>query len=413
MAEVLPFKAIRPAEDKVTDVISYSFENYTSAELSAILAKNPYSFLQIIMAGATPNSPKLPAKDRFDRIKTTYKTFREQHYYQQEQTPCYYVYRKKNSQGVFTGIIAKTSTLDYKNTIIKKHEEIISSRKKNFAKYLKQVGFNAEPVLLTYPDNKDIESLVTKITSTSTTYDFMTENHEQHQLWTVDNLQIIEQLVIAFAKIPSLYIADGHHRCASSHELAQIMRQKTKGTNMQTTHDYFMSYLLPESQVKIHEFNRLITDLNNYTPSEILSEISKYYYIKKFEGEKQMLLHTNTEFSMYLEDTFYHLSLKKEAYTFNNVLSALAPQILNDTILEPILGITDVRKDPRIHFFYAKEALSTIKNHVDSGSYRIGFGMQPVSITALKNVADAALKMPPKSTYVVPKLPSGFLLYEF
>ncbi len=229
----------------------------------------------------------------------------------------------------------------------------------------------------------------------------------------LNDQKIVAALENAFSTIPELYIADGHHRCASSSELAYIMQSREANSPKNESYNYFMSFLLSESQLKIQEFNRLLVDLNGHSVAQLLDQIAQNYHIERFASQDQLILSSDTQFSMYLDNAFYRLTLKQESYTFTDALSHLAPQLLNTTILQPILGITDVRKDPRIQYHYAKDPLSEIKKLVDSTTYSIGFGMQAVSVSALKEIADAGLKMPPKSTYVIPKLPSGLLLYEF
>jgi len=412
MAIVAPFRAVRPTADKVAKVSTLPYEKYSTEELDAIRAQNPYSFLHIITAKNKIFLKKNTRKARYQSIRKCYQDFKRKDILFKDPEPYYYLYEIQNKTGTFCGLIAATNTADYEQNHIKKHEQTITAREKLFANYLKNVRFNAAPVLLTYPDHAGISALTKKYKKTVPEYAFSSTPEEHHQLWVITNSTDIAILQHAFASIPSLYIADGHHRCASSAVLSQILKKennKNKYASSDPAYTYFMSYLIPESQLKIREFNRLIKGLYGLTPARFLKALKPHYEIMALDNHNLK----QHEFSMYLDGSYYQLRLKQENYRFADAKSTLDTEILYRTILEPILGISDPRTDDRISYFHDNNAISLLKNKVDRGAYDVGFGMLPITTETLKIMADANLKMPPKSTYILPKLRSGLIVYEF
>ncbi|AXT20541.1 DUF1015 family protein [Flavobacteriaceae bacterium AU392] len=405
MAKVIPFKAIRPTRDKVSLVASRSYQSYTQAEREARLDYNPYSFLHIVNPGYKYDR-EVSGKDRYNLVRNRYLEFKEDEIFVQDETSCYYVYKIVNRDGyILSGIIAAASAEDYENNIIKKHEDTIEYREHIFKDYLKTVGFNAEPVLLTHPDNNTISSIISDTQKHRAEFEFTTTYRDTHYLWLIDDIDIINKLEKEFKSIETLYIADGHHRSASSHLLF-------KEDNTKESSKYFMSYLISESDLRIYEFNRIVKDLNNLSKEEFLIQLDTMYRIEN-RGAELYKPSKKHHFSMYLDGEFYSLYLRHSEYEFNSSLDALDTQILYKTILDPILGITDLRNDTRIEYSHGKNDLVSIKTKVDSGEFTVGFGLLPITIDELKQIADDELTMPPKSTYIEPKLRSGITIYEF
>ncbi|GAA4811675.1 DUF1015 domain-containing protein [Litoribaculum gwangyangense] len=412
MAKVIPFKAVRPTRDKVSLVASRSYQSYTQAELEARLEYNPFSFLHIVNPGYKYDK-QIIGKERYNLVKNRYLEFKEDGIFIQDETPSYYIYKIVNRDGnTFSGILAAASSEDYKNDIIKKHEDTIEFRENIFKDYLKIVGFNAEPVLLTYPDNTEITSIISKVQKQRAEFEFTTHFRDTHYLWIVDDNEYVTNIQKAFETMKTIYIADGHHRSASSYLLTEELNSENKNHQGNEAYNYFMTYLIPESDLKIHEFNRLVKDLNGLTKESFLIELDAMFRIEN--RGKELYIPTNKHhFSMYLDGEFYSLYLRKNNYKINNSLDALDTQILFKTILEPILGITDLRNDTRIDYSHGKNDLVTIKSKVDSGEFTVGFGLIPITIQELKAIANEGLTMPPKSTFIEPKLRSGITIYEF
>jgi len=281
-----------------------------------------------------------------------------------------------------------------------------------FASYLETVGFNAEPVLMTYPDNDIIAEIISKAMEKTPTAEFTTTDKVSHLLWKISSKETITDLQSAFKEVEALYIADGHHRSASSCLLAQNFKKKNSEHQGTEPYNYFMSYLIPESEIKIYEFNRMVKDLNGYTKEEFLMQLDAYFRIED-KGNEPYKPTKKHHFSMYLDGGFYSLFLRKKVYKFSDSLSTLDTQILFKTILDPILGILDLRNDKRIQYGYGKHNIIKMKDEIDSGNFAVGFSMVPITIDEIKNIADEGRVMPPKSTYIEPKLRSGLTIYEF
>jgi len=405
MPIVKPFKATRATPDKAAHLISRSYQDYSVEELEMQLKYNPFSFLQILNPGYK-FSHEITGEERFNLVRNRFLEFKEEGYLMQEEQPAFYIYENTDPHHSYTGIIAGTSVVDYADNKIKKHEDTLSHREILFKDYLKIVGFNAEPVLLTYKDDEEINDLIAQIKSTTPVYDFATTDSNRHRIWAVTDVEICTTIEQGFAAKSELYIADGHHRSASSHLLSEEMGSQHESYN------YFMSFLIAESQLNIYEFNRMVTDLNGLSKETFLIQLDQHFRIKNHDLEiyKPSKKH---HFCMYLDGEFYSLYLRKDIHKIETALDDLDTQMLYDLILKPILGIEDLRNDNRIEYSYGKSDLLVMKNKIDKGEFAVGFGLFPATVDQMKSIADAGLKMPPKSTYIRPKLPSGFIIYEF
>ena len=410
MAIIKPFKAIRPVKDKVAFVASKSYEEYSKEELQSILKYNPFSFLHIINPGFKFDK-NITGKERFKLVHNRYLEFLEDAIFEKEDTPCFYLYEIINGDFKSIGLFCGTSVNDYRNNNIKKHENTIEKREVLFADYLKTVGFNAEPVLITYKDNEEVAVILKNEVKKESIYHFTTTDKIQHQLWKISDQKTIIALQNVFAKIDALYIADGHHRSASSSLLAKELSKEHPKNTRDESYNYFMSYLIPESQVIISEFNRMIKDLNGLSKEEFLIQLDTFYRIEKRDDEiyKPTKKH---HFSMYLDGAFYSLYLRKKVYQFTDSLRELDTKILYKTILKPVLEVSDLRNDERISYGYGKHNLIQMKDAIDKGDFAVGFGLIPITLDEIKAIADAGLVMPPKSTYIEPKLRSGLAIYE-
>ena len=412
MVKIIPFKAVKPTRAIVGLVASRPYQSYTLDERESRMAYNPYSFLHIINPGYK-YAQEVTGEERYKLVKNRYLEFKEDGVFVQDEKPSFYVYKIVNRHGqVFNGIIAATSAEDYEKNRIKKHEETIAKREETFKNYLQTVGFNAEPVLLTYPDNPTIAQIIKETQKGYAEFEFTMTYRDTHYLWKIDAIETIKTIQKEFSKMDTVYIADGHHRSASSYLLYKDEKAKNPNHNGRESYNFFMSYLIPESDLVIQEFNRLIKDLNGLTKEEFLIKLDTSYRI-----ENRGLIPYNPSkphhFSMYLDGEFYSLYLRKTNYNFKTALDRLDAQLLYKTILQPILGIEDLRKDNRISYVNGKHEMITIKSSVDSGEYKVGFGMCPSNVEQMKQIADQGLRMPPKSTYILPKLRSAITIYEY
>ena len=408
MSKIIPFKAVRPTQDKVALVTCRNYDDYSSAELAAWLSFNPYSFLHVINP-AYMHSQKITLDKRFKGVAHKYQDFKDEGIFMEEEKAVLFLYEIKNKVQSFTGFVAGTSIEDYKNNVIKKHEDTLQYRVEYFKDYLHQTGFNTEPVLITYSDNETLNSWIIEKKKNQPIYNYSTTNKEKHQVWKIETAAEIEWLQNQFEQIPELYIADGHHRSASA-ELLYDEDIHLGNDNL----NYFMSFLIAESNVKIYEYNRIIRDLNCFTKDDFLKKLAENFIIKDKEQELWKP-QSKFEFGMYLDGHFYALFYKQDNKQDNkqpSILENLDAQILYDKVLLPLLGIVDLRNDERIEYIPGKQSVSTIKELVDEGEFEVGFMLFPSDISEIKALADNNLIMPPKSTYIEPKFRSGLMVYE-
>ncbi|WP_296384009.1 DUF1015 domain-containing protein [Winogradskyella sp.] len=412
MAKIIPFKAVKPTRAIVGLVAARPYQSYTVDERESRMDYNPFSFLHIVNPGYKYDQI-ITGEERYKLVKNRYSEFKEDGVFLTDETPSLYVYKIVNRHGQeFNGIIAATSAEDYENDIIKKHEDTIVKREQTFKSYVQTVGFNAEPVLLTYPDNDIISNIIKEAQKEHAEFEFTMTYRDTHYLWKIDNDNTIATIQNEFKQMKTIYIADGHHRSASSYLLYKDEKEKNPNHNGNESYNFFMSYLIPESDLVIHEFSRLIKDLNGLTKEDFLIKLDAAFRIKN-RGLIPYHPSKPHHFSMYLDGDFYSLYLRKTDYEFNTALDKLDAQLLYKTILQPILGIDDLRHDSRIEYVNGRHEMVTIKTSVDSGDFVVGFGMCPSNVKQMKQIADEGLKMPPKSTYILPKLRSGITIYEY
>jgi uncharacterized protein (DUF1015 family) len=404
LAKIIPFKAVRPSRDKVSLVTSRSYDEYSPGELASQLDFNPFSFLHILNP-AYVNQQKAGLEKRFKLVAQKYKDFKEEHIFLKEEQPVLFLYEIETKDQTFTGIVAGTTLDDYRNNIIKKHEDTLQYRVELFKDYLHQTGFNTEPVLITYPEDEALSQWILDKKQADSLYEFSTTKREKHQIWRIDKPEEISWLQEKFETIGNLYIADGHHRSAS----AELLYQEDKNSGNDNL-NYFMSFLIAENNVKIYEYNRIIRDLNNHSKEDFLTLLTHNFWIKNKEQELWKPT-KKFEFGMYLDGEFYCLTLKNQS-DFTSVLEQLDAQILYNQVLHPILGIEDLRTDERIDYIPGKQSITTIKEVIDEGEFEVGFMIFPTAISEIKELADNNLIMPPKSTYIDPKFRSGLVIYE-
>ncbi len=406
MAKILPFRAVRPTRDKVGLVATRAYQFYDQVGRDHRMAQNPFSFLHIINPGYKFQK-EITGKQRFELVRNRYQEFKDDGVFVKEEQPAFYVYRiVDREKNTFCGIVASASVEDYENDVIKKHEDTLEDRETLFTEYLDTVGFNAEAVLLTYKNSDEIKSILNNVMSNRAEYEFTTTYRDTHHLWPVTDKATIEKLQHAFASMDSLYIADGHHRSSSS---ALLSKNHTK--NQETYHS-FMSFLIPESDLLIYEFNRLIKDLNGLSKEAFLIALDSKFRIEN-RGTTPYKPSKKHHFNMYLDGEYYSLYLRHSLRSFDTPLDRLDTHILYETVLKPILGIIDLRNDDRIVYVDGRRDITSLTDRIDNKEYAVSFGMLPVTINELKEIADAGLKMPPKSTYIEPKLRSGVTIYEF
>jgi uncharacterized protein (DUF1015 family) len=413
MATVLPFKALRPTTDKVHLVASRSVDGYNSPELRDKLAANPYSFLHVINPDFEDGIKTKPgSKERLQKVKKQFKNFINQSVFLRDSTACYYLYRQIKEGNEYIGIIGCTSIDDYMNGVIKIHEQTITQREEKLKDYLEVCEFNAEPVLFCYPNDTEIDTVCADVMTYRADYDFTTTDKVRHTLWVINKTKSIKTISDRFSKIPSIYIADGHHRSASSSLLGKLRREKDKNFNGSEAYNFYLGVFFPESQLKIYDYNRVVKDLNGLTVKQLLDKLKINFDIS-ISDELVVKPAQQHQITMYVDGKWYVLSAKKNTYNSSDAVGSLDAQILTKYILDPIFNISDLKTDKRIGFMSGIKGAEALRKHVEDGKSAIAFGLYPVTMQHLKWIADTNNIMPPKSTWVEPKMRSGLVIYSF
>ena len=411
MAHIIPFRAIRPHRNKVSLVGSRSYINYSKKDFKDKLSANPYTFLHVITPTyGLKDHGDLSMQERYKEVRSRFEQFKDNGVFLRDDQPNFYVYQQIKHDGQsFTGVIAGVSIENFNEGHVKKHENTLTKREAVFANYLRETKINAEPVLLTYKHQDAVDEILTRYSQTRPEYEFSTTDKTVHNLWLISEEKDILKMIEAFSKVPDMYIADGHHRCASSARLSKDLNAYYGG-DFGSAYDFFMAYLISDHQLNILPFNRCVTGLNNLTESELLEKISQSYTIEKLENkckpEKKHHIH------MYLGSSWFKLILNEDLINPKDTISQLDSHQLSETILGPILGIEDIKTDSRMHFYAGDKGLKGMEKMVKKGKADIAFALYPVEVEQLIEISDQDLIMPPKSTWIEPKLRSGLTIYS-
>lgn len=413
MATVLPFKAFRPTNDKVHLVASRSVDGYQPAELKDKLSGNPYTFLHVINPDYEDGVKTRPgSRERLSKVKRRFKSFIKEKVFKRDENPAFYIYRQIKEDNEYLGIIACTSIDDYLNGVIKVHEQTITQREEKLKEYLEVCEFNAEPVLFCYPNDKVLDDLTAEVAQSAADYDFTTTDKVRHTLWVVKDSKRVQIITERFANIPAVYIADGHHRSASSALLGNIRRKNKKDFTGKEAFNYYLGVFFGETHLRIYDYNRLVKDLNNLTAPEILSKLKEKFELKEI-NETLYKPARKHEISMYMANKWYSLQAKEGTYNSKDPVGSLDASILTEHILAPLFEIHDLKIDKRVGFMPGVKGPAALKRAVDEGKAEIAFGLYPVTMEHLKWIADTNNIMPPKSTWVEPKMRSGLVIYSF
>lgn len=402
MISLRPFRAWRPVPDKAPFVGSRSYVSYTPEQLATKLHKDPYSFLHVIHPQEEIASAGLTREQRFQLTRNAFRRFCDQGIIVRDQKPSIYIYEQHAHGNISRGIITGVSVHDYLSGAIKVHEQTLTAREQLFTDYLEATGINAEPVLLTTPPGNNWPDLLEGTISTDPIYDFITNDGIQHRLWATDDLILREKLQLNFSKIPSLYIADGHHRMASSARLAQ---QHNAGDV--DPESWCLAYIVPHSQLYIYNFDRAVTSLGDLSTAEFLDRLAQVGQLTSIKTGRT----APGTISIRTGQGWHCLKLPP-AKEHIDPASRLDAARLSELVLGPMLGITDLRTDPRISFIPGTEGVEHLETLVYSGKAAAAFHLHPISFSELRAVADTGGTMPPKSTYIEPKLRSGITVYS-
>lgn len=410
MAHFVPFKGILPNKNLVEKVVSRPFDNYSKTELHELLADNPVSFLNVILPAILNDEDKIPYTQKLKLGKNKFDELVEKNVFVQDEKPCYYVYRQTQGENQFTGIIGAISIDDCVTKIVKPHEQTLEHKEAKLKEYLKIIDINAEPVVISYKADYEILDITDEIVKTKPYFQFDFPNFGTHEIWKIEDEKLIENITKEFDSLDELYIADGHHRTASSVLLGEEMRKNNPNYTGSEPYNHFMVLMFPHHQIRLREFNRLVKEIH-LSKVELLEKLSKDFEIihtNEFPNTKEDLF----SFGMYLDKTWYHLIAKEGVVEKLPEDHQIPPQVLTDLILSPILDIHDLRKDKRISFIGGKTNSELLESKINSGEFQIAFTVNKISIPTFKKFADFGWFMPPKSTYFEPKLLSGLVVYE-
>lgn len=410
MAIVKPFRGYRPAAH-AKQISCPPYDVINSQEAREMAAGNALSFLHVEKPEIDlPESVNLYDAQVYDKGKENLEKFIAQGILKQDDKPCFYIYAQTMSGRTQYGLVAAVSAEEYDKGIIRRHELTRKDKEEDRTRHVDTLSATTGPVFLTYPDNAQMDKIVAGICAGHPTYAFTTPDGIGHVLWVVSDKKVIEEIIRIFARLPILYIADGHHRSASAANVARKRKAANRNHTGTESYNFFEAVIFPSSQLYIMDYNRLVKDLKGFSQSDFIKKVGEKFYVLPTGKAKPSVRH---EFGMYLGGQWY--TLKAKAGTFNelNPVDALDVSILQKNLLGPILGIGDPRTDKRISFVGGIRGLNELKRRVDSGAYRVAFSMYPTSIGELMKVADARLIMPPKSTWFEPKLRSGLVVYKY
>lgn len=412
MAIIRPFKAYRPIKEYVKDIAALPYDVMSSKEARGMVKNNKYSFLHVDRAEVNlDESVGEYDKVVYDTAKKVLENMIEEGLYIQEKAPAIYIYQQIMDGRGQKGIVCCTSVDDYINNIIKKHERTRLLKEIDRVNHVDICNANTGPIFLTYRNNNEISSIVEEWTKKEPVYDFISEDGNGHRVWIIDDNIVIEKLVKLFKSIKYLYIADGHHRSASAVKVALKRRKQLGKYTGNEEFNYFLSIIYPDTELKVFDYNRTVKDLNGLSEEEFFSKVEESFYLSKSESNKPVSPKNKHEFGMYMNKQWFILRAKDGSFDESNPIDSLDVSILQNNLLNPILGISDPTKSERIEFIGGIRGLKELENRADT-DMKVSFSMYATTIDDIMNVADSGKTMPPKSTWFEPKPRSGIFIHK-
>ncbi len=409
MAVVRPFRAVRPTPELVDKVAALPYDVMNSQEAREYVKGNPYSFMRIDRAEINlPEDTDMYSQLVYETAASRLNDMKKQGVYQKDAKPCYYVYRQIMDGRAQTGIVACAGVDDYQNNVVKKHELTLAKKEDDRCNHVDFCDANTGPIFLTYKADPTVNAVVEKAVAKAPVYDFDNAGVRQ-TCWVIDDDADIAAIQGAFAKMNALYIADGHHRCASAVRVARKRRVQNPGYTGEEEFNFFLCVLFPDEQLAIMDYNRVVADLNGNSEAEFLAKVAEKFEVEQLSAAPHVTeKHT---FGMYLGGRWWKLTAKPGTFDAGDVVAQLDVSILQQNLLTPILGIGDPRTDKRIDFVGGIRGLGELEKRV-KGGMAVAFAMCPTSIEDLMSIADSGRIMPPKSTWFEPKLLSGIFIHE-
>lgn len=413
MATIKPFKGLRPPQNLVERVESRPYDVLNSEEARAEAGDNEMSLYHIIKPeidfepGTSEYDPRV-----YQRAADNFKKFQDKGWLVQDDKEQYYIYAQTMNGKTQYGLVVGAYVEDYLNGVIKKHELTRRDKEEDRMKHVRVCNANIEPVFFAYPDNSVLNDLINRYAATTPVYDFIAPiDGFRHQFWIVADDNDIATVTAEFAKLPALYIADGHHRSAAA---ALVGAEKAKQNPHHTgkeEYNYFMAVCFQASQLTILDYNRVVKDLNGMSAEAFLQALEKNFTVECKGSDEYKPQHLH-EFSLYLDGQWYSLEAKEGTYDNNDPIGVLDVDISSRLILDQLLGIKDLRSDKRIDFVGGLRGLGELKRRVDSGEMRMALALYPVTMKQIMDIADSGKIMPPKATWFEPKLRSGLIIHK-
>ena len=412
MAIIKPFKGIRPPKNLVEQIASRPYDVLNSEEARAEAEGNEKSLYHIIKPeidfpiGTDEHDEKV-----YSKAVENFKNFQKQGWLVQDEKENYYVYAQTMNGRTQYGLCVGAYVDDYMTGKIKKHELTRRDKEEDRMKHVRVNNANVEPVFFAYPHNDEIDAIVAEVVKGEPEYNFVAPDGFGHHFWVIEDEVTIARITELFAQMPSMYIADGHHRSAAAALVGNEKRLQNPNHKGDEEYNYFLAVCFPDNQLNIIDYNRVVKDLNGLSDEEFLAKLSENFEVEKIGAEiyKPAKLHN---FSLYLSGNWYSLTAKVGTYNDNDPIGVLDVTISSNLILDEILGIKDLRSDKRIDFVGGIRGLGELKQRVDSGEMRVALALYPVSMKQLIDIADSGNIMPPKTTWFEPKLRSGLIIHS-
>lgn len=414
MAIVKPFKGLRPPKAIASDLACLPYDVMNSTEAAQMAEGKACSLLHITRAEIDcPPGTDVHSETVYMKSVLNFEYFQQEAWLNQDKEAKYYIYAQTMNGRTQYGIVGAASCEDYNRGIIKKHELTRPDKEEDRMILTRYLNANIEPVFFSYRAVPEIDSIVESIVKNQEAdYDFVAEDGFGHHFWAINDAGINREIETLFAtKVPSTYVADGHHRTAAAARIGQEKKNQNPNHTGQEEYNFFMAVHFPDNQLQIIDYNRTVKDLNGLTEAELLNKLEENFEVKLVGAEiyKPNTLH---EFSMYLSGNWYKLNAKQGTFNDNDPIGVLDVTILSNLILDQILGIADLRTSSRIDFIGGIRGLGELKKRVDSGDMKVAFALYPVSMQQLINIADSGNIMPPKTTWFEPKLRSGLVIHK-
>ncbi len=412
MAKVKPFKGVRPPKALVEEVVSRPYDVLNSQEAREEAEGNEKSLYHIIKPeidfepGTDEHDPRV-----YEKAVENFHKFQEKGWLVQDDKEQYYIYAQTMDGRTQYGFVVGAWVNDYTEGRIKKHELTRRDKEEDRMKHVRVNNANIEPVFFAFPDNAELEKIISEVTKNEPEYDFVAPDGFGHTLWTIEDDTTIEKITKEFEKIPNLYIADGHHRSAAAALVGAEKARQNPNHKGDEEYNYFMAVAFPASHLKIIDYNRVVKDLNGLTPEEFLDKIGENFVIEK-KGKEIYRPNGLHNFALYLDGAWYSLTAKPGTYDDKDPIGVLDVTVSSNLILRDILGITDLRSDKRIDFVGGIRGLGELQKRVDSGEMKMALALYPVTMDQLIAIADSGNIMPPKTTWFEPKLRSGLVIHK-